>query len=283
MSEEQRENEMEEMTERITQENGTMRETELIEIEGLIVDHSYQPTLSITRARKLAANFDPNLVQAITTNTRVSGARAVIDGQHRVQAAAIAGYSMLPAWAYEGLTIAEEAALFERLNTQRRAGLPQTVLFNAKLTAGDPETRAIQTLLDEFGLVVGKGHAVINSVGAVGGLVWVWQKFGEDALRRALRVLVTAYPEDPKRFNQPLIGAAALFFDTYGGGETRLIDALTKTTPRRVVADIKDYQAATGYGVTFGGDGRMAAPGAEVLKREYNKGLHRDSSNRIKD
>lgn len=253
-------------------------------IDGLRVDPAYQPPISHTRAKKIAAKFDPNLLQAITVNFR-DGVGYIIDGQHRVRAAQLWNAESIPAWVYHGMTQAEEAAMFQKLNTDRRAGLRSTALFQAMFTAGDEETVGIQNVLDEFGLYVGSTQH-LNSISSVGSLLFVWRSAGgEVALRKTLALLGEAWPGDPLRYNTPAISAVALFLmKNPAATTTRLIAALQKTTPRRFFSDVRDYQAAVGLGVTYGGaNGRLAMPGAAVLKRVYNLGLHRDSNNRLEE
>jgi hypothetical protein len=77
---------------------------------------------------------------------------AVIDGQHRVAAAGILEQPpVLVANVHSGLTIAQEAGLFDKLNRQRRA--PTTWdHFVARRTAGDSTVLGIEKAVTAVGL-----------------------------------------------------------------------------------------------------------------------------------
>lgn len=90
----------------------------------LFTDHAYQRPLDARRAKQMAASWDRRLAGIIEVSERLEGQTpryAVIDGQHRVAAAELLSEPpVLVVNVHTGLTIADEAALFDRLNRQRR-------------------------------------------------------------------------------------------------------------------------------------------------------------------
>lgn len=107
-------------------------------VTDLVVDETYQrPLLSrnIRAIRKIAGAFDWARFQPIQAAPLGDGRYAVVDGQHRAHAAALAGIARIPASVCV-LTPGRQAAAFAAVNTQR-TNVTQLDLFRAALAAGD--------------------------------------------------------------------------------------------------------------------------------------------------
>ena len=95
-----------------------------VAIDELFVDHSYQRPLDTARARQLARGWDRRLAGVVEVSDRGASQApryAIIDGQHRWAAAQLLEPApMMVATIHEGLAVADEAALFDRLNRERR-------------------------------------------------------------------------------------------------------------------------------------------------------------------
>ncbi len=126
-----------------------------VSAEELFTDHSYQRPLDRRRAKQMAATWDRRLAGIIEVSERPedgSPRYAVIDGQHRVAAAALLSEPpVLVVNVHTGLTIADEAALFDRLNRQRRA--PTTWdHWTARLASQDEAVQKIEKAVAAVGL-----------------------------------------------------------------------------------------------------------------------------------
>jgi hypothetical protein len=143
-----------------------------MKIEGLEVDGRAQRPFSERRATKIAQEFDPDYVGVIHVSQRLDGRFYIVDGQHRVGAMRILGWvdQRVECKLYHGLTVAEEAKLFGKLNDFVRVA--RFDAFMARITARDPDAVAIDEIIRGCGL---RWHKVapqdsencINCVGAL--------------------------------------------------------------------------------------------------------------------
>jgi hypothetical protein len=111
-----------------------------LNVGEIFADPTYQRTCDVARARKMAGAWDRRLAGILEVSDRGESHTpryAVMDGQHRWAAAGyLADPPPLVANVHTGLTVADEAGLFDKLNRQRkqtprgitgrRAGLPVT-------------------------------------------------------------------------------------------------------------------------------------------------------------
>ena len=267
----------------ISTAQGESSSLQVIPVEKLQVDTTYQPAMTQSRVNRIASEFDPDLLQAITVNVRTNGAWYVIDGQHRVGAIRKIGLSTVKAWMFHGLSVAKEALLFHKLATQRRGSLPAIARYQSLLAAEDVEIVAIQKVLDEHQLTIGKSGGSKNRIAAVNAILWIWREHGEVIFRESLNVIHKAYPSDNQRWIAPLLESVAMFIKRYPEASIdRLSDKLATTLASKVIAEINHLNEAI--------NGRMASSGhrdrpvylridcgAEVLVRYYNRNLKESS------
>lgn len=168
---------------------------EILDVSRLFVDETYQRPLT-TLARKIENDFDPGLVGTLIVSDRGKGKYAIVDGQTR--AAAILNLSSedkaplgVPCLVYHGLTRADEASLFARLQLERR-GIASAHRFRAAIVAGDPEAIAIEEIAGDAGFPI--GPAGNGNLSAVAALEKVYRR-GPDLLRRTLVILRAAWPD----------------------------------------------------------------------------------------
>jgi hypothetical protein len=125
--------------------------------DDLLVAPETQRRYRVKWGKQLANEFDVLRTGVLHANRRAGGDIYVLDGQHRKVAAQIRGYGdreILKVNLYEGLTPAEEAAMFKALNHARPVAA--TDLFLVGLTEGDQTAQGIARIFDDFGLTIGK-------------------------------------------------------------------------------------------------------------------------------
>ena len=109
-----------------------------VAVADLVIDERYQRGITPAGRRHIQAmaeGFDWKAFGAISCAAVAGGKFAVVDGQHRVHAAALAGLDRVPA-VIVPMTPAEQAAAFFAVNSNRkRMDIPDT--FRARLAAGD--------------------------------------------------------------------------------------------------------------------------------------------------
>ncbi len=175
---------------------------EVLDVDRLFVDSAYQRPLT-SFSHKIEANFDPALVGTLVVSERtegdLAGYYAIVDGQTR--AAAIASLAQrdearctVPCLVYRGLTQADEARLFARLQKERR-GVSSYHRFRADLVAGEPEAVAIEAIATRVGYEIGEGSNANGKLSAVAALENVHRR-GPDILQRTLTISRQAWGAD---------------------------------------------------------------------------------------
>jgi hypothetical protein len=169
---------------------------EILDVNELVVDESYQRPLT-SFAKRIERAFYPALVGTLVVSRRDDGTQAVVDGQTRAAAIrTLAGEgkvtSTVPCLVYIGMSQADEASLFVRLQKERR-GMHSYERFRAALVAGDAEAVAIKALCDRLGYRIGTDKS--REISAVAGLEKVYRR-GPKILKRTLLMLRAAWGEE---------------------------------------------------------------------------------------
>lgn len=184
-----------------------------VPLDQLVVDDAYQRVLDEARVERIAEEFDPALLGTLEVSTR-NGKAAVFDGQHRLAALRRRGASTAPCLVHDGLTVAEEAALFVALQTQRKPLRPLD-RFKARLVAGDPDAIDIKAVVEQHGYTVGEGGDHPHSIGAVTALDRAYARGGADLLDQALTLLGT-WRDEPRGTDGALIEGLAIAAEKFG-------------------------------------------------------------------
>jgi hypothetical protein len=205
-------------------------------IGQLTVDPDINRPLTRERVTKIAADLDPNAIGVLTVSARPDGTYVLLDGQHRQAALRAAGWlssQPVPCDVRHGLTRAQEASLFVKLNNTAK---PLAVhRFLRRITANEPVATCIAKIAAEVGFTVSAHHGD-GLIKAVAALERVYLGIGEarkrgpfpDVLRATLQVLSQAYGHTADAVNGHLIGGVGLFLLRYGDAvdHTVLIDKL---------------------------------------------------------
>jgi ParB-like nuclease domain len=184
-----------------------------------------QRDLNQARVSKLAAAFDPELMDAPTVSHR-GGWYYLIDGQHRI--AALKQWmpswenQHVQCWTYEGLTEAEEAERFLTLNDT----LPVRAFakFKVSVQAGRDAEADVDRIVRALGLRITRGSGGISAVAT---LRRVYTRGGPAVLSRALRIIRDAYGE--AGLDGPVIDGIGLVCQRYHGdlSEQRAVERLS--------------------------------------------------------
>jgi hypothetical protein len=183
-----------------------------------------QRDLNQARVTKLAAAFDPELMDAATVNHRGDW-YYLIDGQHRIAALKLWMPSwenqQVQCWTYEGLSEAEEAERFLALNDT----LPVRAFakFKVSVQAGRDTEADVDRIVRALGLRIARGSGGISAVAT---LHRVYTRGGPAVLSRALRIIRDAYGE--AGLEGPVIDGIGLVCQRYDGdlSEQRAIQRL---------------------------------------------------------
>lgn len=183
-----------------------------IQVDDIFADTTYQRVLDVVRARKMSAAWDRRLAGILEVSDRgehASPRYAIMDGQHRWAAAKYLNPPpSLVANVHEGLSVADEAKLFDQLNRARK----QTNVWDhwkARSAAGDNTVCSIEGILAKHGLRVDPGPRDGN-VGCTGALEKVVKIGGLELLDDVLTLIVGAWQTRRDGLDAPVIHGLAL-------------------------------------------------------------------------
>lgn len=205
-----------------------------------LAQRSFDPAWS----EKLASEFDPDVMGMMHVSWR-DGWYYVIDGQHRRGAAIawIGSDQQVQCHIYDGLTSADEASLYLRLNT-KKAQSPMSK-YKVALTAGRPIECDIDRIARATGVVIGFSKDM-EEIGCITALINTYKRSGPGSLAFALRVIRDSYGYDG--FQRDPISALALIKDRYGDSvdEEKLAMRLKKVGIVELRRKSKDWRETTG-------------------------------------
>ena len=182
-------------------------------------------------ALEIAATFDLEKLGFLTVS-RHGESWWVVDGQHRLAALKIFGFSdddLIQCYVYDGLTEKEEADRFLGLN--RRRAVDAISEFRMGVVAGYREECDIDEAVRQQGLRIGRpdrdSFTMARPISAVGSLRKAYRACGLDGLRMMLRVIRDAYGE--AGFEAQIIDGISAAVQRYGDllEEDRLVKGLT--------------------------------------------------------
>ena len=206
----------------------------MVPIGDLHVDPEAQRPLAPAWVKARVPLFDVDQLGYIVVNKRANGKLYLVDGQHRVELMRAVGWAdqTVHAEVFEGLSQAEEAALFNARNDRKAVTLYNR--FRVSVTAGDHDAKEIDRIVREHGLVVSDqlrdGH-----ICAVEALQRVYYgsgiasaKEGPTALGKALDVLIQSWGKQASSVNGKVVQALGMVFLRYDGAihEKELIKKL---------------------------------------------------------
>ncbi len=237
-----------------------------INTSEVFVDTTYQRPCDPARARAMARDWNPRLAGIIEVSDRGPASLpryAIIDGQHRWAAAQLLDQPpTLVANVHTGLTVADEAKLFDQLNRARKK-VNVFEHYKARLAAGDWIIGRIQAVLDKRGLIVDPapkdGH-----IGCVGTLEKV-ADIDDALLDETLELIIDIWGKRRDALDAPIIHGLALILHSLRDDIDleRLVDALLDVMPRHLktlAVALRDVQSGT-----------LPVLTALVIMERYNK------------
>ena len=224
--------------------------TEFVALGRVRVAEQSQRDLRDFRVDALVAEFDPNRLGYPVMNFR-DNVYFVLDGQHRI--AALKRWNG-PGWesvqiqceVFTGLTVAEEAEMFLRLNNV--LGVTVHDKFKTSISAGRALETAVKACVEAQGLTISK-HKTPGSIGSVSTLLNVYKRSDANVLGRALRIARDAYG-DP-------------------GMEAQVIDGFGHLC-QRYNGTLDEQEAKTRLGNARGGVKGLLNRAAEIYMRTGN-------------
>lgn len=237
-----------------------------VKIDGLKTDYSYQRVLDVTRAKKIAREFSPELMGIVTLSKRDDGNYFIIDGNHRIYAAKMNGENEVLANVFEGLSIQDEVALFNRLNQSQKKTTYNENL-KASYIAGNEEARRYIGLLDKLHIPYSFASGGTKALVAHNAAIAIMKTYGGAILGMCLDTINKA----DAKMDSRLIKGVARFLTYPGVNLVRLEHILRMISFEELVRVMGTYD----YGASAGGHtmGRTSNAMAKAIASFYNKNL----------
>jgi hypothetical protein len=216
----------------------------------LLIDENYQRNLNGHMIKAMIATFDPALFGVLEVNYRTDDTLFVIDGQHRVHVARQLNLPTVPVRMHFGLTSEQEASMFVRFQSRRRAVTPLET-YKAAVHSKDPEYVALDELIRTLGFQVGQANTssdrLQRTIPSVATLVRIFRYDNGPLLERSLTLYDAAWMNSPGTITaQVLIGVAYLI--SRKGDEidnTEFVRKLSTVRPTDILREVRSTQKST--------------------------------------
>jgi len=243
-----------------------------LSLDVLIVDERAQREFNEKRARRIADNFHPGALGALSVAPAINGVYRIVDGQHRAAALRMLGHAVAPCVISAEQTIEGQARDFRLINTERRS-VNSVELFKVRLTEGDPQSIEINQIVEACGYTISFSYnKTPQTIVAVEALNAVYGNGGADGLRKTLSALHAGWPGQIDAVSGIVIRGMDLFLSTFDDVIKR--DVLIRQMQREPAAAV--MQTAKARRAITRMEPRRAF--ASALFSTYNHGL---SSNRL--
>lgn len=186
---------------------------EWVTINRMKVSPLAQRDLNPARVNRIITRFDLEQVGTPTVNER-DGWFYLIDGQHRIEALRGLGYGdqQIECWTYLGLSEAEEAEKFLKLNDT--LAVNAFAKFKVGVQAGRELECDIDRIVRDAGFRVALAARDRGAISAVGTLGRVYQQTGGDNLARTLDIIRESYGD--LGLSSAVIDGISLMLHRYG-------------------------------------------------------------------
>lgn len=233
-----------------------------------------QRTFNEKHAKKIADNFDPDMFGVLSVSKpNKDGIYHIIDGQHRKAAiqALFGDRETVPCNIFDVSDQARAAKMFDRINNSRKATSPLD-RFRVRITAGSEVEVTINNIVNSLGYRIEMVNGREGVIGSVQALTAVYQQFGPEVLKKALKTIQDTWGMDYNSVSAPLLRGYGAFIAEYGSGidHKRLVSSVAqKYAPGSLLGSAKGAKQI--MGITS-----MVEAVKYILLRTYNAGLKKD-------
>lgn len=212
------------------QKYGLIPDMEWLPINDLIIDEQYQRNTASRRSLNNIAiirdNFSWAKCSPLTVANLGTGKYAVIDGQHRLEAARqLEDVLSLPCWILPQPRTDEQAKAFIGINKNRVAITPYSV-YKAEIAAGDSKAVMVDDFCKRVGIIIPKNSAPSSSPNVTNALATIRSflvKGMEDHLTYAVKTLRLAFPFKSGQLKAEMLKTIADLHREYGDKVSQMI------------------------------------------------------------
>lgn len=242
-----------------------------VRVRDVLIDPSYQRDINPAKVAAIVKNFNPRRLGPIDVSRRDDGHDYAFDGQHRLEVARRLGQEVVPANIHFGLTVEEEAALFDE-QTDNTTPLDIWAHHKARLRYGHGAAHAIETTSTRYGYRLTAGNKESpRTIAALGSLYAIHGWAGTSLLSAVFDVIGSVWRTDTKAVDGLVLKGIATFLLSWPNHDpNRLRDVLARHPAIQVASDAMKMKINTGSG--------SVSPSliATAIRDIYNKGLGPD-------
>lgn len=171
---------------------------EWLPVKQLVVDPEYQRGISGVGRKnviRIASTFNWAMFAPVIVSGVGSNQYAIVDGQHRVTAAALLGIDNVPCCIIEAKR-GEQAAAFKAINGNVTR-MHTTSMLHASIAAGESDALRLKAVADRAGVVILRYPKPVSAMSpgetiAVSSIRRAIDRFGDDIVALSLEMLATA-------------------------------------------------------------------------------------------
>jgi hypothetical protein len=225
-----------------------------IRISDTVVDRKYQRNTDRKRVLEIVKNFKPEGLGILYVSIRNDGKYYIIDGAHRVAALKQIGIETLKVFAYEGLTVNEEAYLYNLYDNQK----PQSPSDKRKagIIGKDRIYVFIEKLLSENGFAYGKRADKNDTIPIVKSdkSMVECHNLGEASFAIGIEVYCRVVGRDERMEGMIIRGFTMYFYNQEKYGSAREVQAIAEALKVfNTVTSIKNDMVINELPMTFNG------------------------------
>jgi hypothetical protein len=206
---------------------------EMVDPMTILIDHLYQRGEKSTLIDAIASNPKWEAFGVITCFVRererdgkTTRTYYCVDGQQRIRGILKSEKppKAVPVVWYQLSGVADEAAIFVRINEYRKA-LSALEKHKGKIVAKDPAATAIERAVEAAGFTVGaentRGEGA-RTIHAIASLNWIYNLIGEDGVVQTLVQVREAWPDDKAGIESMMLKAiATVIAEQQGSGTSK--------------------------------------------------------------
>ncbi len=239
-----------------TESNGKFQwgDYRMVDPRLIVVDHTFQREQKTSVIEAVAANPDPRAFGVPVVFERDNGVLYCADGQQRIAGilACETPPRQIPVVAFKLGSVKDEAHVFYLINVFRK-GLTPLEKHKGAVVAQHPANVAVQKIVESLGFGIGTSRSGSGKqIGAISGLMAIYNAYGELVLRDTLVLVSSAWPNDPKAFDTHLLRAvgravAESHTDPNANYERQKTQAaFTRTTPANIMRKAEEIHFEQG-------------------------------------
>lgn len=229
-------------------------EFKMLNPREIVVDHKYQRPEKPSLINHIASSFDWRTFGVVQCTRRDNTMHYCLDGQQRLRGALTLPKppQLVPAIVHVVASVEEEARIFTEMNEHRKA-LASLEKFKGHVAAKTAHYVRINAAVEKVGFTIGESTNDARTIGAVAGLLDIYNQAGEEGLVHVLTAIRDAWPDDKYATSTYILKALGDIVAQSNGelNRAKLTAALSRTMPAKILRKAEETK------LDYGGSKRV--------------------------